>query len=261
MVQISIISHHYPVKSVKATNSYIIVKAANPFYTFRILHSADMHPIRTIHFSFPCKEDIDAMDSCDQGKHCKTCDRTIIDFRDKSQEELDELKKSNKHICGIFSEKQVAKGSENYRQLVAKTILAIGLSAFSREVNAQEEIDPFKFPTAIQDTSRKNVVVGVIMDEVPEPEYPGGIKAMRCFFAENLVYPADSVEGKVYVSVIVDTLGRVTNIQIKKPLSPLADAGVVRVAKLMVFKPAILNGKPVNSRISIPCSFSLGKSD
>lgn len=198
------------------------------------------------------------MESCSQGKHCKVCDLTIIDFRDKSQEDLNNLKKTNKYICGIFSEKQVAKGYENYRQLVTTTILAVGLSI---PVNAQtqEEIDPFKFPTAVKDTSRKNVVVGVVIDEVPEPEYPGGLIAMRNFFKENIVYPSDSVEGKVYVSLTIDTLGRVQNVRIKKSLSPLADAEVIRVVKLMIFKPALINGKAVNSKISLPVSFSLGR--
>lgn len=200
------------------------------------------------------------MDSCDNGKHCKVCNRTVIDFRNKSQEELDSLKKTHKNICGIFSETQVAKGYENYRQLVATTVLAVGLSITSNAQN-QEEIDPFRLPETIKDTSNKNVIVGVVIDEAPEPEYPGGIQALRSFFAENVVYPADSVEGKVYASLTVNTLGHVTHVRIKKSLSPIADAEVMRVVRLMVFKPALLNGKPVNSQISLPVSFSLGKSD
>ena len=213
-----------------------------------------MSSIRNIHFSLPCKENINNMDACGQDKHCKACDRKIIDFRNKTQEELKKIKESDENICGIFSEKQVAKGYERYFQLAAATVLTVGLST---SLYAQEEPDPFKLPPQTNsavciDDSDENILVGVIDDS---PEYPGGFQAMKDFLQENLVYPADSVEGKVYVSLVVDALGRVTNVKIKKSLSPLADAEVSRVVKLMVFKPALLNGKPVNSTFSLPINF------
>ncbi|MNU66873.1 Gram-negative bacterial tonB protein [compost metagenome] len=220
-----------------------------------------MLPIRNIRFSFPCKEEINEMTSCDQGKHCGSCKRTIVDFRNKSKEELDLLREMDKDICGIFSEKQVAKGYENYRQLIATTILTLGIVVLSSTIHAQEEIDPFK---SSLNTSKEHAIIGVIMidkAETPTADYPGGIAAIRSFFKEHIVYPSDSVEGKVYVSIIVDTLGRVTNVRIKKSLSPLADAEVIRVVKLMIFNPALVNGKPVNSRIYLPCSFRLGKEE
>lgn len=228
-----------------------------------------MLPIRDIRFSFPCKENINDMTSSEQGKHCSSCKRTIIDFRNKSTEELDLLKETNKEICGIFSEKQVAKGYENYRQLVATTVFTLGIGVLSSTIHAQEETDPFKFPSTIsKDTTSfedKNAIVGFIIHETevepPTADYPGGIAAIRSFFKENIIYPSDSVEGKVYISIIVDTLGRVTNVRIKKSLSPLADAEVVRVAKMMIFNPARVNGKPVNSRIYLPCTFRLAKDE
>lgn len=198
------------------------------------------------------------MDACGQDKHCKACNRKIIDFRNKTQEELEDLQKNKETICGIFSEKQVAKGYERYFQLAAATVLTVGLST---SLYAQEEPDPFKFPPAktnsavCRDVSDEIFLVGVIDDS---PEYPGGFQAMKDFIKENIIYPADSVEGKVYVSCTVDTLGHVTNVKIKKSLSPLADAEVIRVVKLLVFKPANLNGKPINSTFSLPVSFIRG---
>jgi len=149
-------------------------------------------------------------------------------------------------------------------KLAVSTVLTFGLCSSFLSTYAQEDVDPFKSPTtnthsvSCRDVPGKNDAV--IIDD-SYPDYPGGIIAIRSFLSENIVYPSDNVEGKVYVSLTVDTSGRVTNVQIKKSLSPLADAEVVRVMKLMVFKPALVNGKPVNSRISLPCSFSLGKKD
>lgn len=226
-----------------------------------------MSAIRNIHFSLPCKENINDMDSCGSDKHCKACERKIIDFRNKTQEELNELKKDNETICGIFSEKQVAKGYERYFQLAAATVLTVGLSGSFQNLYAQEEPDPFKFPTESKTTETEtgndviDDIVGVIIYDEQMAEYPGGIAAMKSFLQENIVYPADSVEGKVYVSVTVDTKGIVSNVKVKRSLSPLADAEVIRVVKLMVFKPALLDGKPVQSTFSLPVSFNRGKKD
>lgn len=201
------------------------------------------------------------MASCERDKYCKTCERTIIDFRNKSAKALEHLKKTNQSICGIFSEKQVSKGYERYFQLAAATVLTVGLSSSFQNGYAQEETDPFKFPSGNNDTIDKPAVVGIVYysDHHLTADYPGGITAMKSFLRENIVYPADSMEGKVYVTAIVDARGIVTNVKIKKSLSPLADAEVIRVVKLMVFKPALLEGKPVNSSFSLPVTFSLEK--
>lgn len=142
-------------------------------------------------------------------------------------------------------------------QLANTIILTIGLSISFDTAQAQEEIDPFKLPTTstgviCRDVPDKNIIV--IIDD-SYPEYPGGIIAMRSFLSENIIYPSDSVEGKVYVSLIVDTSGRVKDVKIKRSLSSLADTEVIRVVKLMIFKPAIVDEKPVNSKISFPISF------
>ncbi|WP_294674279.1 energy transducer TonB [uncultured Fluviicola sp.] len=222
-----------------------------------------MSAIRNIRFSLPCKENINDMASCGRNKHCKTCERIIIDFRNKSAEELEQLKKKNQSICGIFSEKQVMKGYERYFQLAAATALTIGLSSSFQNLYAQEEEDPFKLPAtkssgAVCPTVPKQMdIVGVIIDD--SPEYPGGWAALKDFLKENIVYPADSIEGKVYVSFTVDTAGHVTDVRIKKSLSPLADAEVIRVVKLLVFKPALLEGKPIRSKFSLPVTFNREK--
>lgn len=200
----------------------------------------------------------------DGGKFCNSCERTITDFRNRTKEELQEVLKVNKKVCGIFSEKQVAKGYENYHQLVATTVLAIGISMLSPEIQAQEETDPFQTtlnPTK-KDTVRveENVIVGVIIDD-EYPEYPGGLQALRDFISTNLVYPSDSTEGKVWVSFVVDTTGRTQNIQIKKSVSPLGDAEVIRVVRLMQFIPAKRNGKPVHSKMNLPVTFRKAKED
>lgn len=142
-------------------------------------------------------------------------------------------------------------------QLANTIISTIGLSISFDTAQAQEEIDPFKLPTTsigviCRDVPDKNSIV--IIDD-SYPEYPGGIIAMRSFLSENIIYPSDSVEGKVYVSLIVDTSGRVKDVKIKRSLSSLADTEVIRVVKLMIFKPAIADEKPVNSKISFPISF------
>lgn len=168
----------------------------------------------------------------------------------------------NVFIYRFFSKKRVSKEYELFLQLVLVTILTIASIGISGNIYAQEETDPFKFPSA----KTNGVACGTVPSETEisspiddSPEYPGGIAAMKTFLQENIIYPSDSIEGKVYISAIVNSKGIVTSVKIKKSLSPLADAEVIRVAKLLVFKPALVNGKPVNSTFSLPVNFSREK--
>ncbi|MDR0801667.1 energy transducer TonB [Fluviicola sp.] len=145
-------------------------------------------------------------------------------------------------------------------QLVAATVLGLFLSP---ETKAQEETDPFKIRGNFsqKDTTQKKEITltpPFIIDDEP-PEYPGGTVAMWNFFKENSVYPSDSVEGKVVLSFIVDTTGKVQNIKVRKSLSPLADAEVIRMVQLINFIPAKRNGKPVPAAMLLPFTFTLDR--
>lgn len=94
--------------------------------------------------------------------------------------------------------------------------------------------------------------------------YPGGMAAFMNDVAKNIRYPAQDqragIQGQVLVSFAVDEKGQLKNIKILKSLSSTLDAEAIRVIELVAPKlvPALLDGKPYESILSIPVNFRIG---
>lgn len=98
------------------------------------------------------------------------------------------------------------------------------------------------------------------------PEYPGGLKEMYRFLAQNVRYPKEDptavrpnafAQGAVIVQFIVTKKGEVKDINVVKSLSPRADAEVKRVISTMPkWTPGQLNGETVNVRYTLPVRFN-----
>ena len=96
----------------------------------------------------------------------------------------------------------------------------------------------------------------------PQPEFKGGMKALKLFLNRNLKYPNEvgCVSGKVYIQFIVEKNGKIIHPIILKSLSNQCDAEAMRVVKLMPrWIPAKdLNGKnSIRSKFTIPIKFEL----
>ena len=95
-----------------------------------------------------------------------------------------------------------------------------------------------------------------------EAEFPGGTGAMHRFIADNIKYPVDAYEqgssGRVYVQLEIEKDGSITHVRVLRGVSESLDAEAIRVVKTMPkWTPAILNGKPVRCRVTLPFSFHL----
>lgn len=100
-----------------------------------------------------------------------------------------------------------------------------------------------------------------------EAHFPGGEAAMFKFLSRNLLYPseamAENVQGKVYISFVVEKDGSLSNIRILRGKHPTLDAEALRAVKTLPnFIPAKQNGIPVRQEITLPINFRLdsGKS-
>ena len=106
------------------------------------------------------------------------------------------------------------------------------------------------------DTTRYTVVQ-------QSPEFVGGLPALQRFLAENLRYPPDAqragVQGRVFVSFLVDTDGALRDYQIIRGASPDLDEEAVRVVKASNghWKPAFQRGQRVQIRFNLPINFAL----
>ena len=120
---------------------------------------------------------------------------------------------------------------------------------------------------------RKNGVIERIQGEmntsdvftvVEEPAKPsGGYETFYKYIAENLQYPSlakdKGIEGKVYIQMIIDTDGSITDVKPIKGIGAGCDEEAVRViSQAPAWEPAQQRGKRVKQKIVVPIAFALG---
>ena len=144
-------------------------------------------------------------------------------------------------------------------QGVVKAVILVGFLAMCFPVmasdNAVQSLD--------SDTTRKENVF--ICYETPA-SFRGGYDAMLKFLQENVVYPPkavkDSVQGKVFVKFVIDSLGYVGEVKVVRSVREDLDSEAVRVVKMMPrFSPARWFGKTVSSKMTLPVTFKLQDDD
>lgn len=98
------------------------------------------------------------------------------------------------------------------------------------------------------------------------PTFPGGDKALSNFINSNQVYPdnwrADSVEGRVFVTFIVDSTGSIQNPKILKGLDPTLDSiALMIIRKMPKWSPGKQRNKPVAVQLNLPIKFGSGNKE
>ena len=129
-----------------------------------------------------------------------------------------------------------------------KSDLLLQTKYFDTEGNQLKEED-------IQD----DVVYTIVEDQ---PEFPGGMAKMMKYLARKTQYPQLALEmniqGKVYVSFIVEKDGAISNVYIIRGSHKSLDKEAIRVVKNMPkWKPGFQKGKKVKVKYTIPINFRL----
>ncbi|PTN07483.1 M56 family metallopeptidase [Mangrovibacterium marinum] len=94
------------------------------------------------------------------------------------------------------------------------------------------------------------------------PEFPGGELALRKAIASTVKYPVeaqkDGVQGKVYVTFVIDSAGKVRNARVVRGVAPSLDQEAIRVvSSLPDWTPGKQRGEPVAVSFTLPISFLL----
>lgn len=94
------------------------------------------------------------------------------------------------------------------------------------------------------------------------PEFPGGIKEMYKFLGKNIHYPSipksENIEGKVWVSFIINEEGKIDKIKILRDVNGLFGNEAKRVIRMMPdWTPGEQRGKKVKVRYTLPINFEL----
>lgn len=93
-----------------------------------------------------------------------------------------------------------------------------------------------------------------------QPKFAAGMRAFQDYLATNVRYPAAAsaanIKGKVFVSFIVRSDGRITDIGVLKELGYGCDEEAVRVISAMPnWIPGSQSGKPVNVKYNVVVPF------
>lgn len=145
------------------------------------------------------------------------------------------------------------------------------LTIIDDDVELDEE---FEFESTEADDATIIDAVPVIAAEEPEedtevfvivedmPEFPGGELALRQWISSNVKYPViaaeNGVQGRVYVTFVVDRDGSISNARIARGVDPSLDQEALRVVNnLPKWKPGKQRGKPVRVSYTVPINFQL----
>jgi protein TonB len=150
------------------------------------------------------------------------------------------------------------------------------------EVKTQETLNETKITISVADVKGTDEEHGMdiadldehqqITEEVPEeqvfviveqmPSFPGGEDALRKFIANSIKYPViaqeNGIQGKVYVTFVVDRDGSVTQAKVARGVDPSLDKEALRVVNsLPKWVPGKQGGKPVKVSFTVPIYFVL----
>lgn len=94
-----------------------------------------------------------------------------------------------------------------------------------------------------------------------EASFPGGNDSLYSYLERNLEYPKDAekdgISGNVQVKVGISPQGKVSKVEILKPLYPSLDAEAVRVlSRSPLWSPAKKNSQPVSSEYNLTIFFN-----
>lgn len=108
---------------------------------------------------------------------------------------------------------------------------------------------------SLKKTTVDEPIYGYVPDTMPEPI--GGLDAIQ----RELLYPTEAlinqVEGKVYLSALIDTLGNPKDIKIVKSIGYGCDEAAIYAVRLSKFKPATRMNNKIDCIVIIPIKFIL----
>lgn len=124
-------------------------------------------------------------------------------------------------------------------------------------------ISVFLMATLVKAQTQKNKSNdGVYLIVEVMPEYPGGDEALKKDLIGAIKYPEEAkkagIQGKVYVTFVVDEQGKVTNAKIARSVDPALDKESLRVVNgLKTWAPGKEKGKAVKVSYTLPINYAL----
>ncbi|WP_111682943.1 carboxypeptidase-like regulatory domain-containing protein [Winogradskyella tangerina] len=120
----------------------------------------------------PCHEDWSKMTLEEQGRHCTKCQTTVVDFTNKSDEEIVNILANGAHHCGRFKADQLnrqltleRKDKNNYLSWVASGLFAF-LTFGNQDVYAQGTPKTVKVDTLQTPTVKGKKAISLVNEQL-----------------------------------------------------------------------------------------------
>lgn len=163
--------------------------------------------------------------------------------------------KEKKEIPKLKVEAQLIELVEN------DAVIETELDVINSEAGIETMIDFDQF-IYLSKESKHDKEEGIVFIAEEMPEFPGGEKALLKYLVSHVRYPVvaqeNGIQGKVYVSFVIDELGMIGNIEIIRGVDVSIDNEAIRViASMPRWSPGKQGGKPVKVRYNVPILFEL----
>ena len=146
---------------------------------------------------------------------------------------------------GIISDDSLAHASET-----EETTTAVKSTTETGEITAEN-------------SAPKKVFTGKVYEIVEDmPTFPGGVTELMKWLDSHVRYPTaairDGIQGRVFVSFIVEPDGSISNAKLVRRVDPSLDQEALRVvAEMPKWIPGKQNGAAVRVKYNVPVTFKL----
>lgn len=165
-------------------------KPVYAFFYFLHLITTPLFMSTPVHIAIPepCHENWQAMTPNEQGRHCMSCQKTVVDFTFMSDQEiLHHISTASSHICGRFDNNQLNKTYEEKKapkpsywryawNMVVATFLLTGNAAMAQsKTPSAKQVDSDKKKDSLPE-NLDNVIMGLMVPRtVPDEKVKGMI--------------------------------------------------------------------------------------
>ena len=145
----------------------------------------------------PCHEDWSKMDTNEQGRHCNSCMKTVVDFTNMSDEEVKNflINKKQEHTCGRFKTTQLQRIEielpQNiyyiqmplWKRFLVACLVVFSTTLFSCEVKHKERLMDTHVMGGTMGSYYKDSTA--ISKHVPDTNYYGSVKVGGLVFIQS----------------------------------------------------------------------------
>lgn len=147
-------------------------------------------------------------------------------------------------------------------EIVQDDVVVTSEVSFEDDETTEDKVVEIYAPVSIQaEEEETEEEIFVIVEDMPK--FKGGdINKFREWVQKRVRYPdiaaQNDIQGRVYISFVVETSGLVSNVSVTRSVDALLDeAAKVAVEASPKWEPGMQRGRPVRVRYSIPIIFQL----